>query len=317
MLVGRYLQERVLENNRRQLLACPDLDALEVRVVRDGALATQPARRVAEGDELLVVPGDLLVVPARLLTERASCSLDWVNGESAPADYTAGERVPAGAFNIGTEAIRVQALTAFADSPLEALLRAPRERGDTPLSAGLRNFSWLYVLAVLLFGIGGLVYWTLATGLLVRGLEVATAVFVVTCPCALGIAVPLARELAHARLRARGVFVRRLDLLDRALTVRRVVFDKTGTLTTGALALDDARVLQALAPADRLALGDMVSRSLHPRSLAIRRALDDARPLRFDPERRVQELTGRGLSMAQAGHSYRLGSGQWLAPFVR
>lgn len=308
MLVGRLLQERVLERNRARLLSSPDLDALEVRVIRAGVVAPQPATRVLEGDELLVAPGDLFVVPGRLLDRHASCSLDWVNGESAPVQYAEADRIAAGAFNIGAEAVRVRAACAFGQSPLEALLRAPHERKSESQSTVASAFSWAYVAGVLALGAGGMAYWALGRGLFVHGLEVATAVFVVTCPCAIGIAVPLARELVHARLRAHGVFVRRLDLLDRALAVRRVVFDKTGTLTTGVLELDDPRALDTLDDADRCALGAMVSRSLHPWSVAIRRALDP-RCLRFDPGSQVTELAGQGLSMLSAGHHYRLGKG--------
>jgi Cu2+-exporting ATPase len=134
---------------------------------------------------------------------------------------------------------------------------------------------------------------------------------VVTCPCAFGIATPLAYELAVSALRKRGLYVRDGNFFDRAARVRRVVFDKTGTLTTGSLRLVDPAVLATLSPAQRQVLYELASKSGHPKSAAIARAVSA-----FDPEVRfaglsVREVAGHGVE-AQVGQSlYRLGDPAW------
>ncbi|MBL8785792.1 MAG: cation-translocating P-type ATPase, partial [Deltaproteobacteria bacterium] len=134
------------------------------------------------------------------------------------------------------------------------------------------------------------------------------------CPCAIGLATPLAYELAHLRLRRQGLLSRRAGLLDRARRLRHVVFDKTGTLTFTTPVLRDPALLLSLAPTDREALWQLAARSNHPKSRALVAALDaiattHSIPLRLDPALAVVETPGVGL----ASPTHRLvGDGQDL-----
>jgi Cu2+-exporting ATPase len=152
--------------------------------------------------------------------------------------------------------------------------------------------------------------WALSGADAARVVEIVVAVLVVTCPCALGIAAPLAHELGVAALRRRGVFVRSPSFLDRASDVRTLIFDKTGTLTLGTLRLVDVAPIAALSPADRQALFDMAIRSRHPKSLAIVTALEPF-DCRVDETASVTETPGRGLTLDVNGCAYRLGAPAW------
>jgi len=313
MLLGRWLQERVAERNRAWLLASDGTDGLLARRLVDGRVSVVRCAELREGDSILVVPGDLVPVDARLEREAATFSLDWIDGESVPRAYAAGDLVPAGAFAAGDRAAIVSAATGFDASPLRELLRQPERRGLDAARTGSwwQRVSRAYVLAVLSAAAGGLLAWWHSTGDLSRSLSVATAVLIVTCPCALGIATPLGYEIIQARLRRAGLFVRRSGFLDRAREVRRVVFDKTGTLTTGALALENPAALEALDPVDRAVLYDLVARSAHPKSAAIREALDGY-AVSLDAGANVVEHAGRGLELARGGHVWRLGDPAWV-----
>ncbi len=313
MLAGRWLQERVVERNRAWLLACDGAEALLARRVREGRVELVRCAELAEGDTLLVAPGDLLPVDARLEGGGGTTfSLDWISGESRPRDFQGGEIVPAGAFAAGDEAAILRAETGFESSPLRELLRIPERSAP----GGARRTDWwqrlsrLYVIGVLAVAAAGFAAWWLGTHDLARALSVTTGVLIVTCPCAFGIAAPLAYELVQAGLRQRGLFVRRSSLLDRARDVRRVVFDKTGTLTTGALVLASPEALDALSPGQRAVLYDLVARSAHPKSGALRDALS-ARGATLDPEARVVEVPGRGLELVRDGRRWRVGAPSW------
>ena len=308
MLVGRFLQERVLERNRHELLAASGASSLLTRVVRDGGASLVPCSEVALGDKLLVAPSDLVPVPSVLESAGASVSLDWINGESAPREVRRGDVVPAGAFNVGHEAVTLVATTAFDASPIVGLLRTTRETASDAARATpwWRLFTRIYVIVVLALAAGAFVTWYALTRDLSRALEVTTAVLVVTCPCAFGIATPMAYELAQAGLRRAGVFVRSASFLDRAVDVRKVVFDKTGTLTTGALTVTNPEAIAALSAVDRRALYDMAARSTHPKSVAVARALVGER---LSDDVYVTEVTGAGLELRDAnGVVSRLGS---------
>ncbi len=310
MLLGRWLQERVIERNRAWLLASDGTEGLLARRVREGRAEIVRCGELQEHDVLLVAPGDLVPVDAILANASASFSLDWINGESRPRRYAAGETVPAGAFLVDDEAQLLRTTTAFESSPLRELLRAPAAP-----DAGARASAWwqrltkIYVASLLVVAAAGLLGWWATTGDLSRALGVATSLLIVTCPCAFGIATPLAYEMVQSALRRKGLFIRRASFLDRARDVRHVVFDKTGTLSTGALALANPEAIAGLTEDARRALVDMVSRSSHPKSSALREALGAIGEI--EATARVTEHPGRGLEMTRDGRRWRLGDLRW------
>jgi len=143
---------------------------------------------------------------------------------------------------------------------------------------------------------------------------VAVSVLVITCPCALGLALPLGAELVRMALRRRGVLLRRQRFLSRGRRVRKVIFDKTGTITRARLALTPAsrRELARLAPERRAVLRAMTARSSHPVSRCLHAALTlaggdrDELPPGADPDT-VREAVGRGLAWTVGDREYRLG----------
>jgi Cu2+-exporting ATPase len=304
MLAGRYVQERAVLRNRAALLDDPGIGNLQCRRERAGALETTRCASIAVDDVLLIPPGELVPVAAELMGESASCSLAWIDGESEPRPFERGDRLPAGAINVSDRALRLRAAEPFATSELLALLRPAA--AEHPATKHLSRFAGLYVIGVLALAALGFALHALLHADIARGLAVATAICVVTCPCALGIAVPLAYELAHVALRRRGIFVRDASFLDRARDVRQIAFDKTGTLTTGRLSVTNVAALEALSRDERTALYQLVARSIHPKSMAIRAALEDFAP-RYRPEIESTEQAGQGLSARFDGHEYRLG----------
>ncbi len=320
MLLGRWLQERAVERNRAWLLASDGSEGLLARRLRDGRVELVRCGQLAEGDRLLVAPGDLLPVDACLERGEGAFSLDWIVGESRPRAYGTGDVVPAGAFASGREACVLRAITAFTESPLKELLRIPeRPSPDTArASTWFQRLAKFYVVGVLAVAAAGFAVWYLETHDFPRALSITTAVLIVTCPCAFGIATPLAYEIVQARLRRAGLFVRRASLLDRALDVRRIVFDKTGTLTTGALVVTNPEVLVNLSAVERAALYDLTARSGHPKSAAIRGVLEQRRQLAscavaLRDDVRVVEHAGAGVELDDAGRRWRLGEPGWAA----
>ena len=130
MLLGRWIQERVVAGNRDRLLASEGSDGLFTRRVQDGRMEMVRASAIAQGDRLLIAPGELVPVDARLEEGAASVSLDWISGESAPREVEAGAVIPAGAFSAGTRSIAVRAETDFAGSPLITLLGSGAPQSD-------------------------------------------------------------------------------------------------------------------------------------------------------------------------------------------
>lgn len=307
MLVGRWLQQRVLEKNQRYLLEDVGAEGITVRR-RDGdRLAFITAPQIREGDHLVVAPGDLVPVDAQALAP-ASFSIDWITGEPDLLHVSEGGEIRAGAFNASQNAIPIIAKTSFEESPLPTLLRSTKVDGGLSHLRFWDRFARIYVSLVLLIATVGFLVW-LPQGA-EKAVQVTVALLVVTCPCAIGIAIPLSYELAQARLRRQGLFVRSRSLLDRLPRVRKILFDKTGTLTLGRLTLVDEGALDELSPELRDHLFDMASRSNHPASRALVPALEK-RGARYSPDAEVREIPGKGMELSSEGRLYRLGRADW------
>jgi Cu2+-exporting ATPase len=309
MLLGRFLQERVLERNRRFLLDDDGAESILVRKVVRDRLETMPAPLIVENDLLLVAPGDLVPVEATLVENQATISTDWISGESRPQTVEKGAAVPAGSFNAGQSAFHVIARTPFADSPLVVLLRQPTARpGHVPKHHQLWNdLARSWVIKVLLVAAAGFLVWLPVS--LDKAINVAASLLVITCPCAIGIAIPLAYELTQSRLRRMGFYVRSADLLDRLVRVKKVLFDKTGTLTLGRLELAAPGPVLALEPEARDVAYNLAVRSSHPVSACLARTL--APHATYAPTAAVQEHRGQGMEWKKDGHLWRLGRQDW------
>jgi P-type Cu2+ transporter len=311
MLLGRLLQERLIERNRRQLLATDGASSLIARRLREGQSEFVACGALGVADRLLVCPGEIVPVEARLEGASAILGFDWINGESEPQEFAPGATLVAGAINLGASAFEAVVLKPFASSELDLLLRS-----DDSARQRLSGDFWdrtarIYVVGVLVATLLGVLLWAWRGADLMTVLDVATAVLVVTCPCAFGIAVPLAYELGVSGLRKRGLFVRDAGFFDRAARVKRIVFDKTGTLTAGVPALSNASVLTRLSAHELAVLYAMVVRSNHPKSTAVARALIVHAPSLSALPVHTAEVAGKGITCETNGARYRFGEAGW------
>jgi Cu2+-exporting ATPase len=308
MLVGRWASQRVVDRNRRFLLEDDGARGIFVRRLEAGRPRAVAIPLVGAGDRLLIAPGELVPVDARLAGPAAAISTDWITGEPAPRAVSEGGLVPAGSFNAGRSPFAVVAETDFAGSPLVALLRQ-----TTPLAGGYRVAFWdrlarRWVVQVLAVATAGLIlWWPRGAG---AALDVAVSLLVVTCPCAIGIALPLAYEVTQSALRRAGFFVRAGDLLDRLVEVRTLIFDKTGTLTLGRLALEEPGAIDGLDAEERTVAYNLACRSNHPAAGCLARALDQA-GAHYDDALEVTEVPGDGLACRRGGAEWRLGRASW------
>ncbi len=305
MLVGRWLQQKAVERNRAQLLA-QQADPPPVR--RVGSTDRVALAELKSGDQFVIDPGQLIPVRARLLSEAATLGMEWINGESEAAIAHKGRLVPAGAVNCGQSAVECEALETWSDSMLSKLLRvAP---AGTERNYELEHFIRGYIYIVMAVAAAGFTYWWFSTGNLLAALQVLISVLVVSCPCASGVALPMATDLAASRLRPFGVFVRNSDLWRRLHGVRKVIFDKTGTLTLESISLRNPEAIQELWLYERAVLLAMVYDNLHPVSGCLREQLlaDGIEPARIPtPEEKV----GLGLELSYKGFVWRLGRPEW------
>ena len=263
MLIGRWAQVAAVERNQRRLLA---LQPKPPRVVTDDAGEIAP-EKLRVGQAYALAPGQTNPVEAQLGGAAATFSLASINGEAEPRVFQPGARVPAGAVNVDRVAAKLAALQVWADSLLAQLLQTPARAGSSDgfIERIVRGYIIGILVVAALSGIG----WWLGSGDALRTGAVVTAVLVVSCPCAVALAFPLADEMATVALRRRGVFVREGDLWTKLGRVRQIVFDKTGTLTLETPVLQNPAALQGLDAEARAALHALVRDNPHPVSQAL------------------------------------------------
>lgn len=304
MLVGRWAQVAAVERNQRRLLREQPAPPQVTLVAADGSERLVGPETLRAGDRFVVGTGQHVPVGARMGTAEGWLSLAWINGEAAPRVFRAGQAVPAGAENVTRGALQLEATQAWGESHLAELLQ-PTERGDAGHGAVDRVVQG-YVVAIIGVAIGAALWWGLTTGDVAITGAVVTAVLVVSCPCAIGLAWPLADEIATVALRRRGVFVRREDLWARLAKLRRVVFDKTGTLTLETPVVTNPDVVAALDGEARAVLAAMVRDNAHPVSRALHEALLASGAVEA-AEGAVEETIGAGVSLG----AWRLGRAEW------
>ncbi len=313
LLVGRYLAHRTRAGARS---AAAEIASLEVmtasRIAPDGSHATVPLDAVRAGDILAVAPGMRIPVDGTVTAGRSEIDPSLLTGETMPEPVWPGATVRAGMLNLsGSLELRADALGE--DTLLRQIGRlvetAERSRGRYASLADRAASIYspvVYALAAVAFLGWGLSTqdWRLAT-------NIAAAVLIVTCPCALGLAVPAVLTAASGRLFRHGVLLKDGEALEKLATVDAAVLDKTGTLTTGQSRLTNAADLdpETFAAAAALAAG-----SGHPLCRAIARAATEAgiRPARVTD---IVEHPGLGsegtLAGARTGVRVRLGRAEW------
>ena len=309
LLIGRTLDHLMRRRARGAAVLLSRLAPRSAILVQsDGRLSDIALAALVPGDSVLVRPGDRVPVDGTVLEGPALLDVSIVTGESSPVSAAAGMCLSAGMLNLGT-AFRLRATAPASESFIAGVTRLMEAAEGA--KARYRRLSdraaEIYAPAVHVVAAVTFLAWWLASGDPYHAAYSAIAVLIITCPCALALAVPIVHVVAASQLFRSGVLLKDGEALERLAQIDHVVLDKTGTLTTGT-----ARVANADAIDDRaLALAAGLSRiSSHPLAQAIC-VLASARgiaPCALAPPR---EIAGFGLELADGAGTLRLGRAGW------
>ncbi len=301
LLVGRVLDHRARGRARATAEQLLTLRMTDVAVLqKDGTVRRCGQEQVAEGDAVLVATGERIGVDGVVESGGGMLDASLVTGESLPVRAEPGTAVYAGTLNLGAS-LTVRATATGGSTLLAECVRlieaAEARRGRFVVLAD--RVARQYAPAVHVCALGTFLWWFFVAGLPAgQALLTATSVLIITCPCALALAVPAVQVIATGRLFRSGVLLKSPTALERLAEVDTVVFDKTGTLTEPLLGLAEARDLAALAEG-----AAMAACSRHP----LARSLVSAAG-RVAPAEGVTEHPGQGLSRMTPAGEVRLGS---------
>ncbi len=300
LLTGRWLELRLRDRTAGALEAVMNRlpDSVERRDDATGTFARVATRRLVVGDTIRVLPGEAFPADGCITAGNTHADEALLTGESTPVARPVGSRVTAGSYNLQSPVeVRVEGTggqTRFAQIVAlmeSASLQKPR------LALLADRIARPFLVAVLLAaGLAAAWWWPSDPG---HALMVAVAVLIVTCPCALSLATPVAMLTAAGTLARHGVLVRNLQGLEALAHVDTLVFDKTGTLTRDGMALQAVHTAQGWTADDALGLAAALARhSMHPASRAVAAAASASAPALQGRWRvaNLQEDAGLGLS---------------------
>ena len=309
LLAGRYLDYRSRAAARS---AAEELTALEVpRATRiaGGVETTVPIAELAIGDLVRVKPGARMPVDGVVTDGTSEIDRSLLTGETLPVWAGEGSAVSAGEVNL-TGPLTLRVTAAGRDTSLHRMadLVAVAESARTRYTSLADRMARAYSPVVHIMALGAFSAWLYLTGDLRLAVNIAAAVLIITCPCALALAVPAVVTSASGKLFRKGLLIKDGTALERLAEVDTVVFDKTGTLTMGTpepidLAAHDRVDLQIVAA--------LAAASSHPLSRALSAALEAVGTDRADVTD-IREVPGYGVEGRLEGRAVRLGRAEWV-----
>ena len=313
MLLGHWLEMRALGQASGALAALAELlpDTAE-RVDADGTISTVGLDDLTTEDTLLVRPGARIPADGTILDGSAAMDESMITGESHTVTRTVGERVVAG--TVATDSsVRLQVDALGEDTTLAGIQRLvadAQESQSRAQSLADRAAAWLFWIAL---GAGAVTFtiWT-ALGETLMALERTITVLIISCPHALGLAIPLVIAISTSKSARSGILVKDRIALEQTRNLDTVLFDKTGTLTKGRPALTDTATVAGWSSPEILALaGAAESNSEHPLARAIVREAKNHGEL--PTATGFQSITGRGIQAQVSGHDVHVGGPAMLA----
>lgn len=309
LLVGRFLDETLRVRARGEAQNLLGLQSgIATAIDPDGAHRSVPAHALRPGDHLLVAAGERVAADGMVLEGAGQIDQSLITGETAPFAVSSGQEVYAGTLNL-TQPLHVGVRAADSTTLLAEIgrLMQAAEQGKARYRRLADRAAAIYAPAVHGLGLATFLGWLVLGATWQTALTYAIAVLIITCPCALALAVPAVQIAASSRLFRQGIIVKAADGLERIAEADLVVFDKTGTLTLGRPELlhDEPSGDDTLMEAAALACA-----SKHPLARALVAAAEK-RLGKVKPASGVEEVPGQGLRRRLAQGEERLGSADW------
>ncbi len=308
LLIGRTLDHMMRERARVAVKGLARLAARGALVHQaDGSQTYLPVAEIKPGMTILLAAGERVPVDAVVTQGLSELDVSLVTGESVPQPAQPGAELRAGTLNL-TGPLTITASAAANDSFLAEMLRMMEaaEQGRSAYRRIADRASSLYAPVVHLTALLTLIGWMFVENDWHHAITIAVAVLIITCPCALGLAVPMVQVVAARRLFEAGIMIKDGGALERLAEVDTIVFDKTGTLTQGNPRLVNADKLD---PAMLTLASTIAAHSRHPFSRALASVAQAAQPpIAFDA---IAEVPGCGMEARVNGSILRLGRPEW------
>lgn len=309
--LGKFLETRSKGKTGEAISKLMDLAPKMALVERDGVESEIPVEEVVAGDTVIVKPGQRIPVDGEILDGVSSVDESAITGESIPVEKQPGSKVIAATIN-KSGSFRFRATRVGADTTLSQIIALVEEAAGSkaPIAKLADKVSGIFVPVVIGIAVLATLAWLLTGHSVAFALSIGIAVLVISCPCALGLATPVAIMVGTGKGAENGILIKSAQALETAHTINTVVLDKTGTITQGKPRVTD--IDAAIPESDLLLLAASLEKpSEHPLAEAI--VLEsEARGLTPLAIRNFQSVSGRGVMGEADGKQLLAGNPEML-----
>ena len=316
LLIGRYLEaiskNKALDASRRLM----DLQPKVARQVESGDEKIVPVRLLVKGAEIVVKPGEQFPVDGKIINGLSMVNEAMLSGESREISKSVGDMVSAGTMNVdGTLTVSVESI--LQDTQLGHIVHMVEEAqgSKAPIQCTTDKIMPWFVSVTISLALASFVFWFFNEGL-EFAVMTATAVLIITCPCAFGLATPMAIAVATGVSARNGILVKNGTVLEVLKSIEHFVFDKTGTLTKGQMQLVDFEVLPEI---DEKQLLIEIASIEHLSEHSLAHAIADTIKTKYKLQTKdllsiedFKALPGKGVVGRYKKSSYQVGTAKWL-----
>ena len=311
--LGKFLEARSKGKTGQAIARLMDLSPKTATVLRDGQEVTIPTQEVQVGDLLLIRPGSALPVDGVVVSGVSSVDESPLTGESIPVDKGEGDRVMSGCLN-GAGVLTVRATQVGQDTTLSQMIALVEEAASSkaPISRLADRVAGIFVPVVMGIALVTALVWLVSGHTVAQALTSAVAVLVISCPCALGLATPVAIMVGTGVGAQNGILIKSAQALEQLGKVSCIVLDKTGTITQGKPQVTDVYPVGQLSQQQLLTIAASLEHpSQHPLGQAIV-AHAQAQNLSLQEVTDFQAVHGKGVTGTLQGLPFLAGNGAMM-----
>ena len=308
--LGKFLETRSKGKTSQAISRLMDLAPKTAVVLRDGREVELPVEEVAVGDLLLVRPGQSIPVDGVVVEGASAVDESALTGESLPVDKGPGDKVAAASIN-KSGSFTFRATRVGDDTTLAQMIALVDEAASSkaPIAKLADKVAGVFVPVVMTIAAVTAVVWLIVTGGdITRALTAGVAVLVISCPCALGLATPVAIMVGTGKGAENGILIKSAEALETLHTIKTIVLDKTGTVTQGKPRVTDLYPCEGTTPEELLCVAASLEKpSEHPLAQAIVAEAEE-RGIPLVPAEGFQAVHGKGVQASLQGAGFLAGN---------
>lgn len=318
VILGKWLEAKAKGRTSEAIKKLMGLQPKTARIIKNGVAADVPVEQVQVGDIVMVRPGEKIPVDGEIIKGHSSVDESMITGESIPVEKNVGDAVIGATIN-KHGSFEFRATKVGSETALAQIIRLIEEAqgSKAPIQAFADRISaWFVPIIIILAVLTFLAWFLFLNASLAFSLMAFTAVIVIACPCALGLATPTAITVGTGKGAAHGVLIKGGEPLEAACKIKAMVFDKTGTLTKGQpevtnivnlTASDDEKIMSIAASLEKLSehsLAEAIVKYTEEESIALEEAVD------------FKAIPGHGVTAVVNGQKYYFGNRKLITDIV-